>query len=50
MGVKKDVGLALAGVVSLFGISTAAIPATEVVALPTDAAYGGGDKQKTASS
>ncbi len=44
MGVKKDVGLALAGVVSLFGISTAAIPATEVVALPTDAAYGGGDK------
>ncbi len=44
MGVKKDVGLALAGVVSLFGISTAAIPATEVVALPADAAYGGGDK------
>ena len=44
MGVKKDVGLALAGVVSLFGISTAAIPATEVVTLPSDAAYGGGDK------
>lgn len=44
MGVKKDVGLALAGVVSLFGFSTAAIPATEVVTLPTDAAYGGGDK------
>ena len=44
MGVKKDVGLALAGVVSLFGISTAAIPATEVVQLPSDAIYGGGDK------
>lgn len=44
MGVKKDVGLALAGVVSLFGISTAAIPVTEVVTLPSDAAYGGGDK------
>ncbi len=44
MGVKKDVGLALAGVVSLFGFSTAAIPATEVVTLPSDAAYGGGDK------
>ena len=44
MGVKKDVGLALSGVVSLFGISTAAIPATEVVTLPSDAAYGGGDK------
>ena len=44
MGVKKDVGLVLAGVVSLFGISTAAIPATEVVTLPSDAAYGGGDK------
>ena len=44
MGVKKDVGLALAGVVSLFGISTAAIPATEVVTLPSEAAYGGGDK------
>ena len=44
MGVKKDVGLALAGVVSLFGISAAAIPATEVVTLPSDAAYGGGDK------
>ena len=44
MGVKKDVGLVLAGVVSLFGISTAAIPVTEVVTLPSDAAYGGGDK------
>ena len=46
MGVKKDVGLALAGVVSLFGISAAqaAVPATEVVTLPSDAAYGGGDK------
>ena len=44
MGVKKDVGLALAGVVSLFGISTAAIPATEVVTLPSESAYGGGDK------
>ena len=46
MGVKKDVGLALAGVVSLFGISAvqAAVPATEVVNLPSDAAYGGGDK------
>ncbi len=46
MGVKKDVGLALAGVVSFFGISAvhAAVPATEVVTLPSDAAYGGGDK------
>ena len=46
MGVRKDVGLVLAGVVSLFGISAvqAAVPATEVVNLPTDAAYGGGDK------
>ena len=46
MGVKKDVGLALAGVVSLFGVSAvqAAIPATEVVQLPSEAAYGGGDK------
>ncbi len=46
MGVKKDVGLALAGVVSLFGISAvhAAVPATEVVQLPSEAAYGGGDK------
>jgi hypothetical protein len=46
MGVKKDVGLALAGFVSLFGISAvhAAVPATEVVQLPSEAAYGGGDK------
>lgn len=46
MGVKKDVGLVLAGVVSLFGISVvqAAVPATEVVSLPSEAAYGGGDK------
>lgn len=46
MGVKKDVGLALAGVVSLFGISAvhAAVPATEVVTLPSESAYGGGDK------
>lgn len=38
--------LALAGVVSLFGISvaTAAVPATEVVNLPTAAALGGGDQ------
>ena len=38
--------LSLAGVVSLFGISAvqAAVPATEVVNLPSDAAYGGGDK------
>ena len=38
MGVKKDVGLALAGVVSLFGISAvyAAVPATEVVTLPSE--------------
>ncbi|PWJ62600.1 Pectate lyase [Fibrobacter sp. UWB15] len=46
MGVKKDVGLALAGFVSLFGISAvhAAVPATEVVQLPSEVAYGGGDK------
>lgn len=46
MGVKKDVGLALAGFVSLFGFSAvhAAVPATEVVQLPSEAAYGGGDK------
>ena len=46
MGVKKDVGLALAGFVSLFGISAvhAAVPATEVVTLPSESAYGGGDK------
>jgi pectate lyase len=38
--------LSLAGVVSLWGISAvqAAVPATEVVDLPTEAAYGGGDK------
>ena len=41
MGVKKWFG-----VVSILGISAvyAAIPATEVVTLPSDAAYGGGDK------
>ena len=51
MGVKKDVGLVLAGVVSLCGISAVhaadsalKIPATEVVSLPADEAYGGGDK------
>ena len=50
MGVQKFYNLAnrlvLAGVVSLFGISAvhAAIPATEVVNLPAEAAYGGGDK------
>ena len=50
MGVQKFCNLTnrlvLASVVSLFGISAvhAAIPATEVVNLPTDAAYGGGDK------
>ena len=45
MGVNVFGKLTLAGVVSLFGISAvhAAIPATEVVNLPTDAAYGGGD-------
>ena len=50
MGVQKFCNLTnrlvLAGVVSLFGISAvhAVIPATEVVNLPADAAYGGGDK------
>ena len=50
MGVKTFGGwarcFAIASVVSFFGISAvhAAIPATEVVNLPTDAAYGGGDK------
>ena len=50
MGVQRFCNLTnrlvLASVVSLFGISAvhAAIPATEVVNLPTDAAYGGGDK------
>ena len=41
MGVKKWLG-----VVWILGISAvyAAVPATEVVSLPTDAAYGGGDK------
>ena len=41
MGVKKWFG-----VVSILGISAvyAAIPATEVVTLPSDAAYGGGDE------
>lgn len=41
MGVKKWFG-----VVSILGISAvfAAIPATEVATLPSDAAYGGGDK------
>ena len=41
MGLKKWFG-----VVSILGISAvyAAIPATEVVNLPSDAAYGGGDK------
>ena len=49
MGVQKFCNLTnrlvLASVVSIFGISAvhAAIPATEVVNLPTDAAYGGGD-------
>ena len=38
--------IALVGVVSIFGISAvqAAVPVSEVVSLPTDAAYGGGDK------
>ena len=38
--------MALAGVVSIFGISAvhAAVPTTEVVDLPADVAYGGGDK------
>jgi len=46
MGVKVFGKLTLAGVVSLLGISAvqAAVPATEVVTLPSDAAYGGGDK------
>ena len=46
MGVNVFGKLTLAGVVSLFGISAvqAAVPATEVVNLPSDAAYGGGDK------
>ena len=49
MGVQKFCNLTnrlvLASFVSIFGISAvhAAIPATEVVNLPTDAAYGGGD-------
>ena len=43
---KKFGNIALAGVVSFFGISAvhAAIPATEVVTLPAGEAYGGGDK------
>ena len=46
MGVNVFGKLTLAGVVSLFGISAvqAAVPATEVVNLPSDAAYGGGDR------
>ena len=46
MGVKVFGKLALASVVSFLGISAvqAAVPATEVVNLPTDAALGGGDK------
>lgn len=46
MGVNVFGKLTLAGVVSLFGISAvqAAVPATEVVTLPSDAAYGGGDE------
>lgn len=38
--------VALVGVVSILGISAvqAAVPVSEVVSLPTDAAYGGGDK------
>ena len=38
--------IAWMGVVSIFGISAvqAAVPVSEVVSLPTDAAYGGGDK------
>ena len=46
MGVKMFGKMALAGVVSIFGISAvhAAVPTTEVVDLPADVAYGGGDK------
>ena len=43
---KKFGNIALSGVVSILGISAvqAAVPVSEVVSLPTDAAYGGGDK------
>ena len=50
MGVKGFGHIAFASVVSIFGISalhaadSASIPATEVVSLPSDAVYGGGDK------
>ena len=46
MGVKVFGKLTLASVVSFLGISAvqAAVPATEVVNLPTEAALGGGDK------
>lgn len=39
-----DKFLAGASVALFFGVSSAAVPASEVVNLPTDAAYGGGDK------
>ena len=51
MGMKGFGQIALASVVSIFGISAvhaadaaAKIQASEVVTLPSDAAYGGGDK------
>ncbi len=46
MGVKNLGHLAFAGVVSFFGISAvhAAVTPTEVVTLPSDDAYGGGDR------